>query len=184
MTAAIRSPTAGAIRAKGMSDLPIHYAPAGKMLWILGVLALGMTAIGVGIMIVGGLVGWLTGGPAALFFGACTVVIFYRAVAEAPVLSLTEDGVKPWRYPFLRWEEIEFAEAAMSNEQLFLVIHAKDHDAYLARFGFFKRKWAQLSQSLMQGSVYQTKDMFVVPVADVARTHQCVSGAQTRRAHA
>ncbi len=39
-----------------MSDLPIHYAPARKMLWILGVLALGMTAIGVGIMIVGGLV--------------------------------------------------------------------------------------------------------------------------------
>lgn len=42
-----------------MSDLPIHYAPARKMLWILGVLALGMTAIGVGIMIVGGLVGAL-----------------------------------------------------------------------------------------------------------------------------
>jgi hypothetical protein len=140
------------------------------MLWILGVMALGMTAVGLAIAIVAGPVGWLTGGPAALFFGACTAVIFYRAVALSPVLSLTQEGVQPWRYPSLRWEEIDFAEAAMSSNQMFLVVHAKDHNAYVARFGFFKRKWAQLNAALMQGSVYLSAQMFVVPVADVART--------------
>lgn len=153
-----------------MSDLPIHYAPAKKGLLLLGVLAFGMTAAGVGVAIVGGPVGWLTGGSAAVFFGLCMGVIFYRAIAKSPVLSLTEEGVKAWRYPMLRWDEIGFAEAALSREQMFLVLHAKDHDGYLARFGFFKRKWAQLSARLLEGSVYLSPQMSEASVAEVAKT--------------
>lgn len=153
----------------GLSNLPIHYAPAKKRLLVLGVLAVGMTAIGAAIAFVGGPVGWLTGGPAAAFFGLCTVVIFYRAVAAAPVLTLHGEGLKAWRYPFLRWEEIDFAEAAESSGEIFLVVHAKDHEGYLRRFGFFKRKWARLSAALLPGSVYLSRQMFDVPVQDVAR---------------
>lgn len=53
---------------------------------------------------------------------------------------------------------------------MFLVLHAKDHEGYLARFGFFKRKWAQLSTMLLEGSVYLSPQLFLVPVSDVART--------------
>tara|TARA_B110000908_G_C10070796_1_gene364983 strand:- start:259 stop:759 length:501 start_codon:yes stop_codon:yes gene_type:complete len=150
-----------------MADLPIHYAAAKAPLLVLGVLALCMTAVG--LAVVGGPVGWLTGGPAALFFGACTVVIFYRALASAPVLSLTHEGVRAWRYPPLTWDEIDFAEAAESSGELFLVIHAKDHESYVRRFTFFKRKWAQLSAKLMQGSVYLSLQMFEVQVPEVAK---------------
>jgi hypothetical protein len=153
-----------------MSDLPIHYAPAKKGLWILGVISLGLTSVGVVVAVPMGPLGWLTAGFGALLFGACTVVIFYRALASAPVLSLTQEGMKAWRYPQLRWEEIDFAETAMSSGQMFLVLHAKDHEGYLARFGFFKRKWAQLSTMLLEGSVYLSPQLFLVPVSDVART--------------
>ena len=129
-----------------------------------------MTSICAGMVILGGPVGWVVGGPAALFFGICMIVIFYRAFAQAPVLSLTDEGVKAWRYPLLPWDEIDFAETGLSSEQMFLVLHAKDHEAYLARFGFFKRKWAQLNGKLLEGSVYLSPQMFVVPVADVAKT--------------
>ena len=146
-----------------MTDLPIHYRAARKPLLVLGVLAFGMTVI------VCGLVVWLTGGPAALFFGACTVVIFYRALSSAPVVSLMPEGVVPWRYPSLAWDEIDFAKAVQSSGEVFLVIHAKDHDGYIQRFTFFKRKWAQMNAKLMQGSVYLSRSMFQVPVADVAK---------------
>ena len=146
-----------------MTDLPIHYRAARKPLLVFGVLAFGMTVI------VCGLVGWLTGRPAALFFGACTVVIFYRALSSAAVVSLKPEGVVPWRYPPLAWDEIDFAEAVQSSGEVFLVIHAKDHDGYIQGFTFFKRKWAQMNAKLMQGSVYLSRSLFQVPVADVAK---------------
>lgn len=153
-----------------MSNLPIHYGPAKKVLLILGLLALGMTGLGIGIVILAGPpVGWITGGPAALFFGACAVVYFYRVFASAPVLSLTEEGVKAWRYPALRWEEIDFAEAAEKSGEIYLMIHAKDHEGYLARFGFLKRKWAQLSAALLPGSIYESSRMFAVSVTEAVR---------------
>lgn len=152
-----------------MADLPIQYAAAKAPLLVLGVLAPGMMAVCLGLAVVSGPVGWLTGGPAALFFGACTVVIFYRALASAPVLSLTHEGVRAWRYPPLTWDEIDFAEAAESSGELFLVIHAKDHENYVRRFTFFKRKWAQLSAKLLQGSVYLSRQMFEVQVPELAK---------------
>ena len=136
---------------------------------VLGVLGAGITVLGLGVGLIAAPYGWALGAPVAGFFGACTAVIFWRAFTNEPVLSLTQEGVLSWRYPPLAWDEIDFSEAAESSGELFLVIHAKDHDGYLRRFGFFKRQWARMSAKLMQGSVYLSRQMFEVPVADVAK---------------
>lgn len=88
------------------------------------------------------------------FFGLATFVALSHLVFPKPVLRVDEIGVHVWRYPTLEWAMFDYADAASSSREVFLVLHSHDNDAFRDRMIWYRKLWARANAALVEGAVY------------------------------
>ncbi|QUJ76625.1 hypothetical protein KDD17_00680 [Sulfitobacter albidus] len=148
------------------------YAPRARM-WVLVGLAVVMIAVsGVATLVMPPV-----GIAGIVFFGACLAVIIAGALRRKPIVALVDAGIFIWQYPFMGWEEFGGAEVYRSSGEIFLVLHARDPGAYLARMGPLRRRWAQMNAALMPGSAFVSARALPVAATDVAARINAHTGA-------
>ncbi|MEZ5778900.1 MAG: hypothetical protein R3E44_11125 [Paracoccaceae bacterium] len=114
-----------------------------------------------------------------MFFGWATLVSVFVAVDACPIIRMTPDALHVFRYPPLQWSNFKHVGVTGSMGQGFLVIAARDPDAYLALMWAPSRWWSRLNTRLVpEGTIFVARTLLASPADEVGRMIRNYAEAQ------
>jgi hypothetical protein len=163
----------GDVTTEAVSDFVVA-AEATRSRWGVVALCAGMTAVGVALILLGGLLGLVVGAAAVAFFGAlCLPLILLWAIHPVPRLVISSTGITINRYAvsdsgMVGWDDVTTVGVASSGSLSWVSVTVSDPAEFLRRQPRARSALLRLNGWGRQPVVRVTSTALPVPAGDVA----------------